>query len=114
MNHPVLMCMLHGGAHLLKQLQAIPHSQLPAVAPCVDAHPFHVLQNQIGTAVVGGAAIQEPCDVDVVQICHNLALVAETLKDLVSAEVRTNELDRDSLAILAVGALGQVHGSHSA
>ena len=78
---------------------------------------IHVLHDQIGDAIAGGPAFQEPGDVGMFQPRQNLTLSAKSLDDTgaVGAIVRASldDLDRDLFLILVVGAHGFIDESHA-
>ena len=80
-------------------------SNLRESAVVVERLPFHELGDQIRIAGGGNAAVQQPCDVVVVERSHQLALDFESPEELGSAEVRGHDLQRHPLFKLAVGAL---------
>ena len=104
----VLVGEVDGRADLPEELQALAHRQLPVVAVLVDRPPLDVLHDEVGAAVLGGAAVEQLGDVRMVEVGEDLALGAEAADDLVGVHAAPDELDRDPLLELLVGPLRQV------
>ena len=113
MNDLLPMRVFHGGAHVPKQPQAVPHRKLAGLAPGVDSHPFHMLQHQIGQAVFSRAAIEKADDVGVLQARQHLAFARKRRSEVPVAALRVDQLDGNLLMVLAVRTLRQVDGSHA-
>jgi hypothetical protein len=63
----VLMGVMHGGTDGADQLDALGERQAAAIAINVDGLAVDIFHHQIGRAVGGAAAVQQPCDVRVLQ-----------------------------------------------
>ena len=96
-----------------EQPQPIGHGQPARVGVAVDRLAGHVLHDQVGQAVVGGAAVEQPGDVAVFQPRQDLPLVAE-LPHPLGVEQAAHHLDRHLLQELVVVALGEIDGAHPA
>ena len=84
------------------------------VAILVDRLPLDVLHDEVGAAVLGGAAVEQLGDVRVVEVGEDLALGAEAADDLVRVHAAPDELEGDLLLELLVGPLRQVDRAHAA
>ena len=85
----VLMRVLHGVAHLEEQAQALLDRQPLLLAPRGDLHAGDVLENNVGRAVISGAAVEQSRDVGVLQVRENLPLATESRDRLVASRART-------------------------
>ena len=82
MNHPLAMGVVHGGAHAPKQPQAIPHGKLSGLAPGVDSHARHMLEDQIREHVFGRAPIEKADHVGVLHTSQHLAFAQEAPQEM--------------------------------
>ena len=101
-------------AHLAKELQPLGDGQRLAVAVLVDRLPLDVLHHEIRQAVVGRVAIEQARDVRVVEAREDLPLVAEVTQHGVGIHAALDELDRDELLVLTVGATREIDDTHPA
>ncbi len=76
--------------------------------------PVDVLHGEVRPPVGGDAAVEEARDVGVLQPRENLPLAEEAAENLAAEWPAANELERDVLLELAVGAIGQEHPAHAA
>ena len=79
MHDEVLMRVAHGRAHLQEELHAVAHAEMPRIAPGVDGLARHELHDHVGHAAVGGAAIEQPRDVAMVETREDLPFGPEAL-----------------------------------
>src|SRR5262245_46192195 len=114
MDDEVTVRGLYGRAHHAKQPQACGDAQSMLVAVGVDGLAFDILQYQVRNAVDGGAAVEQACDVRVIQRGQNLPLGAQARLYLPRQHAATDELDGDLLLVLLIGALAQVDLAHPA
>nr|WP_326538432.1 hypothetical protein [Pseudorhodoferax sp.] len=105
---------LHGLQHLRKQLDARAQAQAVAVAPVVDALAVHMLQHQVGLAVVRQPGIDQPCDVRMRQPRQDGALAPKARRQRLPHDARVQQLDGRAALKVAVAALGQPHRAHAA
>src|SRR5262249_56681285 len=75
---------------------------------------FDVLHQQIRPAVGGGAAVEQSCDVRVVEAREYLAFVSKPAQDELGVHAALDEFYRDSLFELIVGAFREIDSSHAA
>ena len=97
-----------------EELQTLSDREASLLAEGRHRHALHVLHDEVRNAFVGDAAVVEVGDVGVVQLREDLALAPEPAQQLGRGEVGRDELDRDAMLELPVGALGEVHGAHPA
>ena len=83
------------------------------VAEEIDALAIHVLHDEIRDAVGGGTAIEQACDVAMIEARQNLALGAQAIVICAAHETGPHELHGNVMAVLA-DALGEVHIAHAA
>ena len=67
MDHQVLVRILHRGAYLDEQLKAFRHGQLLSVTVFIDRSAFDQFHHEVRDAFVCRAAIQQSCDVGMVE-----------------------------------------------
>ena len=113
-HHQALVRVAHGAADLEEELEPVVDRERPARGPDVDRLALDVLHDEVGHALVGAAAVEEPRDVGVVQRGKDLALGAEARQHVLGVHATLDDLERDPLLVLAVGALGEVDGAHPA
>src|SRR6266849_1756173 len=114
MDHQVLVGVMDGRADSAEELQAFDGGKLAGIAVLEERLALDILHHEVGKTVFGGAAVEKPCDVGVVQGGQNLPLILESAKNALAVHPPLDELDGDSLAVLLVGAVGFVHGPHPA
>ena len=88
-------------------------AQLVPVAELVDRQAVDVLHDEVGDALVRGAAIEQAGDVPVVQAREDLALGPQAVVIGPGDQVRSHQLHRDLVLVLP-DALGEVHLAHAA
>ncbi len=103
----------HGLADDQEQVQALDDGELALPGVGVDRGALDILHHQVRPAIVGGAAVDQPGDVGVLERRQDLPLGAEPAHAVV-IEQAADDLDRDALLERAIGALGQVDGAHAA
>ena len=111
---PAAVRVRHGRAHGAKQLQACRHVELVPVAVDINRLARDVLHHEVGQALFGASAVEQACDIGVVQGGQDLALLLEAAQHFLTAGLRAHNLESDLLAEGVVGAHGQVDGSHTA
>ena len=102
---------LHRRAHPLEQPEPLGDGELALVAVAIDGHALHVLHDEVGQPLLGGAAVQEPGDVGVLQPGEDLPFAPEEAEDLLAVRA-ADHLQRDPLLELLVGPRGEPHRSH--
>ena len=81
-DHQVLMGVLHRGADLAEEVDPGVESQAVLGRSTVEGHALDVLHDQVGPAVVGGAAVEEARDAGVVEGGQDLPLGAEPRREV--------------------------------
>ena len=84
-----------------------------ALAIRVDRHAVHILHDQVGQPVVGGAAVKQLRDVGMVQQRQDLALLTEAHEEKLRRARGQHDLDRD-LLVESIVTAGEVHDTHAA
>jgi len=110
----MLMHVVHGGAQVPEQVDALVHAELPHVAIHIDGVAFDVLHHEVRRAFLGGAAIEQMRDVRMAQLREDLPLSLEPAQQRVGVEPRLQQLDRDLLLVLLVVAHCLEHLAHAA
>ena len=65
------------GADDAKELEALAHRQVATVAVAVERLALDVLHDEVGQPVVGGAAVEQPGDVGMLEAGQDLPLAAK-------------------------------------
>src|SRR5688572_27560550 len=86
-----------GGAGLAKELKPVGYRQRVLVAILVDRQALDVLHDEIRQAVLSGVAIEQACDVRMIETGEDLPLVAETAQHGFRIHAALDELDRGLL-----------------
>ena len=80
----------------------------------VNRKTLDVLHHEVGQSILRGPAIEQARDVRMIKPGQNLSFNAEVPQHRVGVHPRFDQLDRNLLLVLLVGALGQVHRPHPA
>ncbi len=88
--------------------------QSSIVAVVVQGLALDVLHDQIGQAVLGRAAVEQPGDVRVLQVGEDLPLAAQATRSGGIQGALTHQLDGNLFVELLVGALGEKDRAHAA
>src|SRR5690606_32163037 len=92
MDDQVLVGVLDGFTDLNKQAEECIHRASPRVAVHVQPLALHMLHDEIGAAVLGGAAVEQPSDVGVFEAGENFAFVPKAAEDFVGVQSPFDEL----------------------
>src|ERR1035437_3590776 len=84
------------------------------LAKSMDGNSIDVLHHQEWFPFAGYAAVQQPGNQWVVEPGKHLALEPEPLPEQVRGQGQINQLDGYLLLEVAIRAMGQVHGAHTA
>ena len=114
MHDEVLMRVAHGRAHLQEELHAVAHAEMARIAPGVDGLARHEFHDHVGHAAIGGATIEQPRDVAMVETGENLAFDPEAPFGELAAQVGAHELDGHFGVVLLVVANRLEHIAHAA
>jgi hypothetical protein len=112
-HHEVLVRVLDSGAHAAKQPEAVDRREQVAVAVLVDRHPLDVIEREPGHAIGGRPAVEETCDVRMIEAREDLPLVPEPVQNRLAVAPLPYQLDGRELAHFLVGPNRQVNGAHS-
>ncbi len=111
-NDQVLMCVLHSGAYADEEFESLGDVEVILVAVSVDRRAINVLHHQVRPSVGGGASVEQARDVGMVKIRQHLAFVSKAGEDLVGVHAAFDQLDRNLLVVLLVGAFGEPDRAH--
>ena len=112
-NDPLLMGVLDRLADRHEQLQPFARRPVVVVAVLGDGHAVDQFHDEVRPAVLGGAAIEDAGDVDMVHEGQRLALGLEAGDDLAAVHTRLDDLEGD-LAPDRVSLLGHEDHTHAA
>src|SRR5205814_7833791 len=79
-----------------------------------DSVAFDEFHHEVRHSVVGSAAVEQACDIGMIQSGEYLALMEESLHNKSRAQTDAHQLDGDLLVELAVDANGPVDVAHAA
>ena len=109
----VLMRVLDGAADLAEQLEPGGRVELPALAEVHDVLAFDVLHREVGKAVGSRAAVEQRCDVRVVEAGEHLPFMTEPADDRLGIHAPLEDLDRDAFVEGFVIANAEKHLPHA-
>ncbi|MEM7351389.1 MAG: hypothetical protein AAF657_11320, partial [Acidobacteriota bacterium] len=109
MDDEILVCVLHRGADLAEELDALANAQALAITVLVDASALDALHDEVGSAVFGRAAVEQLGDVGMVELGEDLALATEAAPKALGGRRGAEELDRNVL-LERLLASSEVHG----
>ena len=113
-HHQVAMRIRHGVADGTEQREPFGHRQTPPGGVVVDGNAVDILHHQIWQPVPGDAAIQQPGNDGMLQVCQNLPLATEAAHCFTIHSAERNHFNRHLFTELLVIALCQVHDAHPA
>ena len=113
MDDQILVCELDGVADTLKESKSLLDSEVLFVAKTVDGRSIHVFHRQVQIAIAGYTAIEQAGDQWMLESCENLALLTEPFAEEAGRKREVDKLDGDLLLELAIGAMGQIDGTHA-
>ena len=114
MHDEIAMGILHGGAYLHEQLDALADEQGAIVAVRVDGFAVDVLHHQIGRAVIQIAAVDQSRDGRMSERRQDVPLAVQAIAHARMQRRVVQHLDGDGLLILGIIALAAVHRAHAA
>src|SRR5687768_4185951 len=79
-----------------------------------DSFAFDELHHDVREALAGGASVEQPPDVGMLQARERLPFAVEAAQNYAGVHAPANQLDGDLCLILVVVALRQVDSTHSA
>ena len=110
----VLMGVLDGRAHLAEQHEPWLERERPRLAVGVEGNALDALHHDVGHAILGGPAVQQPRDVGMIQGRQDAPLLEEPLHQRAARRSAAHDLDRHLLLEGGIGALREVHHGHPA
>jgi hypothetical protein len=114
MNDQILVRVVHGRAYIHEEPQPRRDVEPVSVAVLRDGQAIHVLHDDVRVPILGDAAVQQPRDVRMHEGRQNLPLGDEALVQRIGHVARANQLDRDLMLELPIGALGEVDDTGAA
>jgi hypothetical protein len=105
---------LHGVGDLDDERDALAHAEPARVAPAVDRLALDIFHREIRRVVVGDAAVVQRGDVRVRKARERFALAQEPALHVGIRELAADQLQRNAMLELPVGALGKEHAAHAA
>ena len=108
------MCIIDCITDSLKQPQARIDIELVLIAIVRDRQAIDIFHGKKRRALFRQSAIQQPCDIGVLQSGQNLAFALKAPDDFVGIHAALDQLERDLLLEIAFGALGEKDRAHAA
>ena len=113
MDHQVLVGGLDGDGDLAQQFDPLLQVEPVLVAVVIDGHPLDELHRQVGHTLLGGAAVDQPGDVGMVQAGEDASLGVETFDQIPACQVAADQFQGDPLGESLTPALRPVDGAHA-
>ena len=113
MHHEAFMCVLHGGADVQEQRDALTRVQLPRVGPCGQGVAIDEFQCEPRPAFVIHAVVEQGRDVGVRQRGQDAPLLQEALRVRAAIPAPLQALDRGALRGVVL-AMRHVHRAGAA
>ena len=114
MDDQVLVGVLDRRADVEKQLQTPSQVQLGVVRILIHGLAVDILHDEVRASVLDLTGIQQLGDVLVIQAREDLPLGPQAHAEIGVHRCPVNDLDRDLGAVLAIGALAQIHRAGAA
>ncbi len=108
MNHQIAMGVIDRLADLTEQAQTLIHGQTVAIAMDIDRQAVDHLHHEIGLAIVGAAAIQQPRDAGMIEARQDAALAQQTRVQIGADQALPDQFDRHVLLERAIHAPCQI------
>lgn len=112
MDDEMSMCEIHGVAHVLDQLEAAIDRQRLSLAVLIDRLAVDQLHGEVRDSLARDAAIDQTSDARMLEQRQNASFREKAADDAGRAVL--DQLERDPLVELPVGALAEEHASHPA
>jgi len=114
MHYQIAVRVLHGGAYLNEQFQALANEQGAAVAVAVDGLAIDVLHDEIRRSILEIAAVDQTCNRGVIEGGEDVPFAVQAAaQSRMQGRVLQN-LDGHRLLVLRLVALAAIHGAHAA
>src|SRR5580693_1438945 len=107
------MSILHCFTDLGEHLKAVIHAQSVQVAVIINRAAFHVVHYEEGQSFGGTSAIEELDNIGMIEAGKSLALVAETVQEVMAVQTRLYQLDCHQLAVFVIGPRRKKNGRHT-
>jgi hypothetical protein len=113
-NRKMAMRMFHRVADLQKEIEAPALAKLPALAIGRDGNAIHKLHDKVGIARGSRPGIEYRCDMGMIELSQNAALMLKLSKKEIVNPVTAQNLDGHTFLKAAVGPGGGKHNAHAA
>src|SRR5690606_23986952 len=113
MDHKVAVRVVHRGAHVAEQCDALMYAQTMPITVGRDGLAIDVFHHEVRQLPVRDPAVEQLGNVGMFQRGENLALRAETPMQLFAVRAATQQLDRDPPAEMTVVSLSEVDDAHT-
>ena len=97
-----------------EQFETLGDVQVAFVAPAINPLAVDELHHEVRETLFGSGGVQEPGDPGMIERRQNLALSPESRQNIRAIHLRPDQLDGHLLVKRAIGALGEIDGSHAA
>src|SRR5262245_8692076 len=95
-----------------KQSQSLLDTKLLFVGVFRNPGALNVLHHEVRSSILGGAAIEQPCDVRMLQSSKDLTFSLEAAMDEVRIKTRMHQFNCNVRLILLVVPRSQINGPH--
>src|SRR5262245_55810016 len=113
-NDEMTMRVFDSRADRQKQSQPLLDAKLLFVGVLRNPGALNVLHHEVRSSILGGTAIEQPCDVRMLQSSKDLTFSLEAAKDEVRIKTGMHQFNSNVRLILLVVARSQINGPHSA
>ena len=113
MNHQPLVGVLNGGADLQEQFEAFGNSEPVVIAVLGKRLTFDQLHYEVRYSFVSRTAVEQLCDVGMIEAGQDLAFIFEAVKHEAGVLPGAHEFERDILLILGVGTACAIDLAHA-
>src|SRR5581483_412875 len=113
MHDEILVSELHCLANSQEYGQALRFGEALRVTESMNRDSIHVFHDQIQVPFSADPAIEQPGNEGMLQSGQNLPFQAKSLAQDVRSQGQVDELDRNLLFEVSIGAMSQIHGPHT-
>src|SRR4029079_18429781 len=114
MNYLLLVRIVERIADGHEELEPLANIQLTRVGIVIERLAFDKFHNEVGQAVFGCAAVEQPGNVWVIECSQDLAFRAKAPENEICIHAALNELDRHAHLELAIDAYSFINSAHAA